>query len=153
MPSLLWRPRLGATIRLSAHARYGVKTSKHILTTPQLRAFQSSTKGMGAGLAHAPMQQDAPDLVYDIYDEKPREPFVRLEQSRAPGPRPTPRAHEIVEDSAIMEGKKDYTEMTTAKIPAYFHSSKFDRVPYWQKIGRWKDVGENDFLSYRWNVS
>ena len=26
------------------------------------------------------------------------------------------------------------------------------RMPYWQKIGRWKDVGEDEFLSYRWQV-
>lgn len=26
------------------------------------------------------------------------------------------------------------------------------RLPYWQKISRWKDVGEDEFLSYRWQV-
>lgn len=38
-------------------------------------------------------------------------------------------------------------------VPAYHRGSKFDRVPYWQQIGRWKDVTENQFLSYRWSVS
>ncbi|KAH7410961.1 hypothetical protein BKA64DRAFT_570006 [Cadophora sp. MPI-SDFR-AT-0126] len=37
--------------------------------------------------------------------------------------------------------------------PAYHVASKFDRVPYWQKIGRWKHVSEDEFLSYAWNVS
>jgi hypothetical protein len=39
-----------------------------------------------------------------------------------------------------------------AAVPAYFRGVKFDRVPYWQKIGRWKDITEKQFLSYRWGV-
>lgn len=42
---------------------------------------------------------------------------------------------------------------TPAAVPAYHRGSKFDRVPYWQKIPRWKDVTEKDFLSHRWGVS
>lgn len=37
--------------------------------------------------------------------------------------------------------------------PLYFRGQKFDREPYWQKIPRWKDVSENDFLTYSWQVS
>ncbi|CZS89254.1 related to lysine 2,3-aminomutase [Rhynchosporium agropyri] len=37
--------------------------------------------------------------------------------------------------------------------PAYYIGSKFDRIPYWQKIGRWKDVSEEHFLSYKWNTA
>lgn len=37
--------------------------------------------------------------------------------------------------------------------PVYHHGTKFDRVPYWQNIGRWKDIPEAQFLTYRWNVS
>lgn len=37
-------------------------------------------------------------------------------------------------------------------VPAYFRGSKFDRVPYWQKIERWKDISEKQFLSYSWGV-
>lgn len=39
-----------------------------------------------------------------------------------------------------------------AAVPAYFRGVKFDPVPYWQKIGRWKDITEKQFLSYRWGV-
>ena len=38
-------------------------------------------------------------------------------------------------------------------VPLYHRDSKFDKEPYWQKIGRWKDVPEEQFLSHRWNVS
>lgn len=31
--------------------------------------------------------------------------------------------------------------------------SKFERVPYWQKIPRWKDVTEQQWLDYNWGVS
>jgi hypothetical protein len=46
------------------------------------------------------------------------------------------------------------TEPTTKlpAVPAYFRGVKFDPVPYWQKIGRWKDTTEKQFLSYRWGV-
>ncbi|TVY82231.1 L-lysine 2,3-aminomutase [Lachnellula suecica] len=40
------------------------------------------------------------------------------------------------------------------KAPVVFphhHGSKFERVPYWQDIPRWKDVTEEQFMSYEWN--
>jgi len=37
--------------------------------------------------------------------------------------------------------------------PLYHQGNKFDRVPYWQKIPRWKDVTEKEWLSYEWQVS
>lgn len=40
-----------------------------------------------------------------------------------------------------------------AAVPAYFRDVKFDPVPYWQKIGRWKDITEKQFLSYRWGTA
>lgn len=45
------------------------------------------------------------------------------------------------------------TSALTASIPLYHCSSKFDRLPYWQKIPRWKDVSEKQFLNYSWGVS
>ncbi|KDR77747.1 hypothetical protein GALMADRAFT_155528 [Galerina marginata CBS 339.88] len=31
--------------------------------------------------------------------------------------------------------------------------TSINNIPYWQKIPLWKDVSENDFLSYRWQLS
>ena len=31
-------------------------------------------------------------------------------------------------------------------------STAADRVPYWHAIPRWKDVCEQNFLQYRWQV-
>ena len=41
----------------------------------------------------------------------------------------------------------------TSHVPAYHYGSKFDRVPYWQNIERWKGISEKQFLSYKWGVS
>ena len=38
-------------------------------------------------------------------------------------------------------------------IPLHHRGTKFDREPYWQKIPRWKDVSEKQFLTYSWQVS
>ena len=38
-------------------------------------------------------------------------------------------------------------------IPLHYRGKKFDREPYWQKIARWKDVSEKEFLTHRWQVS
>jgi hypothetical protein len=37
-------------------------------------------------------------------------------------------------------------------IPLYHRGTKFDREPYWQKIGRWKEVTEKEFLTHSWQV-
>lgn len=159
MSVLLARPRLRAALQLSASIRDGFKAPNHLLTPSQSRAFQSSTKTMeSAGFAYAPKHQDLPDVVYDRYNEKPREYPIRLEKSRAtPVPRSTPGVQENIDKSSTPQGAalhaEEIAEIITSASPAYFRGSKFDRVPYWQKIGRWKDIGEKEFLSYRWNTA
>jgi hypothetical protein len=37
--------------------------------------------------------------------------------------------------------------------PLYFRGSKFAREPYWQKIGRWQNVTEKEFLTHSWQES
>lgn len=44
--------------------------------------------------------------------------------------------------------------IATETVNSLYHQGEsFDRIPYWQKIRRWKDVTEKQFLSYEWNVS
>jgi lysine 2,3-aminomutase len=104
------------------------------------------------------MRQDIPDVVYDRYNEKPRDSPVHLEQSRTASVlRSTLRDQESFDKSSVPQGAalgtEENTETAISASPAYFRGSKFDRVPYWQKICRWRDVGEKEFLSYHWNTA
>lgn len=38
-------------------------------------------------------------------------------------------------------------------VPLYHYGSRFERVRYWQDIPGWRQVTEQQFLSYGWNVS
>lgn len=86
---------------------------------------------------------------------------------RTPLQRPPPSLHQVQQEqdgmvqpsSDITNGLEEHQEaeeqssVDHAPAPVYHRGTKFDRLPYWQKIGRWKDVSEQQFLSYRWNVS
>lgn len=53
-------------------------------------------------------------------------------------------------------GKPILSASIVEKLPTflpYQHGSKFERRPYWQSIPRWKNITEDQFLSYEWNVS
>ena len=59
--------------------------------------------------------------------------------------------NDIDKFTQIMEA--DSVIGNSSALPAYHRGSLFDRAPYWQKIARWKDVSEAQFLKYRWSVS
>lgn len=42
---------------------------------------------------------------------------------------------------------------TSAINPTSLAVEESERTPYWQKIPRWHDVEEKDFLRYSWQVS
>ncbi|PSS22823.1 hypothetical protein M430DRAFT_135122 [Amorphotheca resinae ATCC 22711] len=46
-----------------------------------------------------------------------------------------------------------YEASQSTALPIYHRGALFDREPYWQKIARWSDVSEKEFLSYRWQIS
>lgn len=54
----------------------------------------------------------------------------------------------------LQEELKKKSELRTA-LPLYHvgRETKFERVPYWQSIARWKDVPESLWLDYSWGVS
>ncbi|KAE8449221.1 hypothetical protein EG329_008388 [Mollisiaceae sp. DMI_Dod_QoI] len=158
-PPLL-RQQIGAARSLGAQARYRSKNPRRVLTIPQKRYFQLSAERMGsAGVAHAPMRQDPPDVVYDRYNDSPRGTSIPVEPGRAVQVSDYTHGVQGSMSKASLPrvatlGREDSAQTTsTSANPAYYHGSKFDRVPYWQKIGRWKDVGEKEFLSYRWNTA
>lgn len=53
----------------------------------------------------------------------------------------------------LHEKLKNQSQILTA-LPLYHvgREAKFERVPYWQNISRWKDVPESLWLDYSWGV-
>jgi lysine 2,3-aminomutase len=156
MSSLLARTRITVSLKPNAHV---FTTWSKGLATTKSRAFHSSTKPMGsAGLAHAPSSQTSSNFIYDrpsngtsgtpFHDRMI--PTIKVPISK-PAPPLIPSASTLEQDT-VLEAR-DQSHQTTAVTPVYYRGSKYDRVPYWQNIRRWKDVEEQKFLSYRWNVS
>jgi lysine 2,3-aminomutase len=127
-----------------------------------VRLYQSTSLLKGqVGLAQAPVMED---IVHGIIDaslnrpqasDRPQRVRAGLSQAQEkvtqlPDIEVSSSKHAV--DSAQLAGETDF-DVGTSPIPAYFRGTKFDRVPYWQKIGRWKDITEENFLSYRWSVS
>jgi hypothetical protein len=115
------------------------------------RNFQSFVQRQGQeALAASPRYE--PALEYENVEE-----FTR---SQSPAPQaPTSSSHSSAftasPDLTSNVPELDVSEAATLKttVPLYYRHSKFDKEPYWRKIGRWKDVTQEQFLSHRWNVS
>lgn len=60
---------------------------------------------------------------------------------------------------ALSNGEEVHAAYAHSSIPQNpvvelnHRNTNLDREPYWQRIGRWKDVTEKEFLSHRWQVS
>jgi lysine 2,3-aminomutase len=121
--------------------------------------FRSAAQNQGqAGLAHAPQPEYIPEHIMQNLPES-----VTL--STVTPKAPVQSVKDVLTGNGAAEVQKrpklvvEKTQTTPeslvdpATVPAYHRSSKFDRVPYWQKIGRWKGITESQFLSYRWGVS
>lgn len=63
---------------------------------------------------------------------------------------PVPASRRAIQDDHRSDAAQ---EMLSPAIPLYHRSSKFERVPYWQKIPRWSGISEEQFLTYAWGVS
>jgi hypothetical protein len=76
--------------------------------------------------------------------------------AKIPNLKPSEEIHSARTDLIQPTGRPNFSLRILEKVPTVFpdhHGSKFERVPYWQNIPRWKNVTENQFLSYEWNVS
>ncbi|KUJ08537.1 kama family protein [Mollisia scopiformis] len=107
-----------------------------------------------AGLAQAPLRQDSPDFTYDSHNNISPDD---QRGSAVPVTKATQDIKEVISNPTIPRAAlniQDERQNLAASVhPAYFRGSKFDRVPYWQRIHRWEDIGEREFLSYRWNTA
>ncbi|KAL2070579.1 hypothetical protein VTL71DRAFT_13605 [Oculimacula yallundae] len=77
-------------------------------------------------------------------------PVISKQQTQSPDPAGNDATTVLAQSHEHFQSAVQAEAVTT---PAYHMGSKFERVPYWQKIGRWKDVSEEQFLSYRWNTA
>lgn len=169
MASLKFRLPIGMVCKGGSQPRRYCSTPglSQTLTTIQARSFRSATNRRGhAGLAHAPVQEN---IIYDsmggtqlfpqtqtsIYDPipsgRPAPPLV-MPHEEVKGSRPA-STHRIATEAQQHSELNSTADVEAVATPAYHIGSKFNRTPYWQKIGRWKDIPEDQFLSYRWNVS
>jgi hypothetical protein len=106
------------------------------------RTFQSFVQRQGqSALAEAPSYEHAP--VFETSEELTRSQFPTTE---APSAQPATTSKALNPDVYKIATQKNV-------VPLYYRGSKFDKEPYWQKIDRWKDVTQEQFLSHRWNVS
>jgi len=127
--------------------------------TSPTSSFRSATQQQGqAGLARAPEREYAPEPIMRDLPES-------IIQSTVTPQAPAQSVEDVLKSNGAAEGQKAPKQLVEkaqtrseslvdpATIPAYHRGSKFERVPYWQKIRRWKSITENQFLSYRWGVS
>jgi hypothetical protein len=116
-----------------------------------IRQFHSIAQLQGQALAEFPRHDQARQ--YESTGE-----FTSFQSAahQAPGVSSSrPSALDYMHDANSMPLRsisRETVEQGKA-VPLYFRGSLFDKEPYWQKIGRWKDVPEEQFLSHRWNVS
>lgn len=148
--------------RIQVACRYNVAmTSSMIFSFKGSRAFRSSSQPSSqAGLTHATAQQGIDGILdggmafplhrlTNITHHIQRKEKMVIHPPRIDSVRPKVA---IDDDGGFNDTYVD-SEIQSSPVPAYFRGSKFDRVPYWQKIGRWKDVSEEKWLSYSWGVS
>ena len=111
------------------------------------RNFQSSIQRHGqSALAESPSYEQSTAYVNT-------DGLVRSQQPVSPTPSTTmdPTSPIPAPTSPQSHAKDTITQANV--VPLYYRIVKFDKEQYWQKIGRWKDVTQQQFLSHRWNVS
>jgi hypothetical protein len=160
MSSLLAYPRFSGNIKHGVQfyrTHSATKLTSCFFPAAQTRSFRSVARQLGqAGLAGAREPAYFPE---HIIQELPQDITHRPV---------TPKSSaQIVDDTLkrssvttlqeikmpLIETALPESPLETTTVPAYHRGTQFDRDLYWQRIGRWKDVTEKQFLSYRWGVS
>ncbi len=129
--------------------------STQSLSWSQTREFQSAVKLRGqAGLAQVPEPDQVPDsfLLNNLQDgARQAELGQVVSHPTAEGSNSRQRIQSRPESMAEIPTTPQHV-FASMPILEYHRGTKFDRVPYWRKISRWKDVTEKEFLSYEWSV-
>ena len=129
------------------------------------RQFHSNIRLQGqAGLARAPVEEDYSSSFTEtgriIPENSTQNSRLQTEPHRIfekrldyHGGSMQTFPHRQISERVVESEDTSGTSALTASIPLYHCGSKFDRLPYWQKIPRWNDVSEKQFLNYSWGVS
>jgi lysine 2,3-aminomutase len=160
--SSLASSKVNAVIKhdLHFHRTYvAMKVFNRDFSTSQVSTFRLSTLQNGqAGLARAPEREYLPEdtretspgeVIHHSVTPKLASQHVDNPQKRVGKAKVQETSKPRVKETSSLPG----SGIGLASVPAYFRGAKFDPVPYWQKIERWKDISEKQFLSYRWGVS
>lgn len=160
MSSLLASSKLSGAIKLGLlfhRTRSTTKLTGCAFPATQTSFFRSATQQQGqAGLARAPEPEYIPEhIIQDLPRSVTRPPFFSETSFQDVQDSVKKDSAATLQDTTNPVTQTTSTEpvLDTTTVPAYHRGSKFDRVPYWQKIGRWKDITAEKFLSYRWGVS
>ena len=160
MSSLFATSKLSGAIKpglLFHRTRGATKVASCVSPATQISLFRNAAQQQTqAGLARAPEPEYVPEHILQDLPAKFTHHLVT--------PNTTIQSVEDVLKNGgggkVQEVPKSVADATSpqpsidlATVPAYHRGSKFGRVPYWHKIGRWKDISEKQFLSYRWGVS
>ncbi len=151
MSSLLVGSKLNLSIKHGLHfhrIHMALKVTHRDFSTSPVQVFRLSAVQHGqAGLARAPERE--------YLSEGTMQSFPENSIHHSVPPKTIPQHVDATKLQGTLKPMGE--ESSSISVPdtttAYYRSSKFDRVPYWQKIGRWKETTEKQFLSYRWGVS
>ncbi len=160
MSRILARSKMGLAVAIkqtfqASRFRSTAHWSPHSLSWFQARELQSAVKLQGqAGLAQAPEPDQVPGnfLLDNLPDSTHKtEPGQVVSRPKAEDHNSKARTSSlpVVGSDTPLTPQHDFNPVPVLE---YHRGAKFDRVPYWRKISRWKDVTENEFLSYEWSV-
>jgi hypothetical protein len=158
MYSRLFRSASGFAIRPNTRAyatRRVINRSQSAPLPPSARQFQSIGQLQG---------QPALAQASDYYEELNEGGDIQATLStptlpHLPKSTEAPISEHHDSETRLEDGQFTATSMDgealakKAATPLYFQGSKFVREPYWQKIGRWQNVTEKEFLTHSWQVS
>lgn len=129
---------------LRSHVNSNARQYSPFNVTSAIRSFHAFTQCQGQpALAESRSYERVP--AFETSEE--------LTRSQFPSPQNRFTSMPPLSTSKVLEPQDHEMRTQEEIVPLYYRGSKFDREPYWQKIGRWKDVTEEQFLSHRWNVS
>lgn len=162
MSSLLARSKCRITI--GAHNRVTSVVGSG-LSIPLNRAFKSATRQDGLAATYRDVipnytPEDLISVSNSTADTVTKTPFrprfivpaARTTKIDEAQPQQLSVSQDAIEQNTTTENISTIADHTSI-VPVYHRGAKFDRVPYWRTVSRWKDVTEEKFLSYRWQVS
>ena len=131
-------------------------TSNLIKLTPSRRSFGSSTPLPGqAGLAVKEDYSNDSNNYEDVIVERTRPSIYDDQPTRIPNYSILPHLPRTSAQVSHQMGVGALPQAASLFYQPYHvgRQAKFERIPYWQRIPRWRNVSEEEWLDYSWGVS